>query len=106
MTAHIEVASLLIDLEAELRRVGYWQAEAIAEEALASVEPFAIDTMSLSQWLQFVFIPRMHALAAAHLPLPARCDVAPVAEEYFGGDGAAKRIVAIIGELDQVISRS
>ena len=106
MTTHTNIASLLIDLEAELRRSGYWQAEAIAEEALASVEPFAIDTMSLSQWLQFVFIPRMHSLAAAQLPLPARCEVVPVAEEYFGGDGAAKRILAIIGELDLVISRS
>jgi uncharacterized protein YqcC (DUF446 family) len=104
MTIHTDVAALLIDLEAELRRFDHWQAQPLPEAALASAEPFCIDTMTLAQWLQFVFIPRMHALAAAELPLPARCDIAPVAEEYFGSGAGAQRVIALIRELDTLIS--
>lgn len=103
MTIHTDIAALLIDLEAELRRFGYWQAEPVSAAALASNEPFAVDTMTLVQWLQFVFIPRMHALAAAGGPLPARCDVATVAEEYFRGGAGLEPLLALIRELDQLI---
>ena len=102
---HTEIASLLIDLEAELRRSGYWQFEPLGEAALASVEPFGVDTMTLAQWLQFVFIPRMHALAAAQMSLPGRCEVVPIAEEFFGSDDRVRNILAILGALDTAINR-
>lgn len=106
MTIHTDVAALLIDLEAELRRFDHWQAQPLPAAALASVEPFCVDTMTLAQWLQFVFIPRMHALASAGLPLPARCDIAPAAEEYFGAGAGGPRLITLIRELDALISRA
>ncbi|WP_258876037.1 YqcC family protein, partial [Pseudomonas aeruginosa] len=30
-----------------------------APEALASPEPFCVDTLALEQWLQWIFLPRM-----------------------------------------------
>ncbi len=104
-TVYTDVASLLIDLEAELRRGGYWQAEPLDAAALASVEPFGVDTMTLAQWLQFIFIPRMHLLAAAQQPLPGRCEVVPIAEEFFGKGPAEQKILALIDALDRAINR-
>ena len=83
MTLHLEVSLRLMDVEAELRRLQQWQQTSPGAEALASTEPFCVDTLTFSQWLQFVFLPRMQALSAAEQPLPERCEIAPMAEEYF-----------------------
>ena len=56
----IQVKSLLVDIECELRVLGLWEDEAPSAEALASIEPFAVDTLSFSQWLQFIFVPKLY----------------------------------------------
>lgn len=106
MTDHIRIASLLIDIEAELRRLQQWQHEAPAPEALASAEPFCVDTLTFAQWLQFIFLPRMHALVAVRKLPPGRCEIKPIAEEYFRGEKLdAENILRAIGELDAAINR-
>ncbi|RNL66804.1 YqcC family protein [Zhongshania marina] len=80
-----EVAAVLMDIEAELRRMGCWQAEPPAPEALRSEQPFAIDTLNFAQWLQFIFIPRMQFLLDQQQDLPRASGIAPMAEEYFSG---------------------
>ena len=59
MTKSAEVAALLMAIEAQLRQLNLWEEEAPTAEALASSEPFAIDTLSFTQWLQFIFLPTM-----------------------------------------------
>ena len=80
---HTQVAEILIDIEAELRRLQLWQGEPPPEGALASTQPFCFDTLTLPQWLQFVFLPRMHDLVEAEAGLPDNCGIRPMAEEYF-----------------------
>ncbi len=80
---HITVAELLIDIEKELRELQLWDSEMISEAALASEQPFAVDTMTFPQWLQFIFLPRMYFIIEQQLQLPANCGIAPMAEEYF-----------------------
>lgn len=91
MSLYIEIASTLMDLEAELRNLDQWDAQPLSAAALASVEPFCVDTMTLTQWLQFIFIPRMYALVEAQQLPPGRCEIQPMAEEYFS---KSKREVA------------
>jgi uncharacterized protein YqcC (DUF446 family) len=79
----IEVKSLLMDIEHELRILGLWQKEIPTEEALASSEPFAVDSLTFSQWLQFIFLPRMYFLIEQNIQLPTNCQITPMAEEYF-----------------------
>lgn len=106
MSDHIAIASLLIDIEAELRRLRQWQFEPPSAPALASTEPFCVDTLTFVQWLQFVFLPRMHALAAARQLPPGRCEIKPLAEEYFGdGKLDVGNLLRVIGELDAAINR-
>ncbi|WP_428820657.1 YqcC family protein [Microbulbifer sp. MCCC 1A16149] len=80
-----DIATLLLELEAEMRAVELWDAEPPSEEALASTQPFCVDTLTLPQWLQFVFLPRMSQLVELEQPLPGKCGIAPMAEEYFRG---------------------
>lgn len=80
---HIAVAEVLIDIEKELRELRLWDSEMISEEALASEQPFAVDTMTFPQWLQFIFLPRMYFIIEQQLQLPGNCGISPMAEEYF-----------------------
>ncbi len=82
-----DVAEVLIDIESELRQLGLWDRQVPSNSALASSEPFCVDTLTLPQWLQFVFLPTLYRLLEAQEPLPARCGIAPMAEEYFKGGG-------------------
>jgi uncharacterized protein YqcC (DUF446 family) len=80
---HIAVGEILLDIEKELRDLRLWEFESPSEAALASTEPFAVDTLNFPQWLQFIFLPRLHYMVRERLQLPTRCDVAPMAEQYF-----------------------
>jgi len=80
---HISVADTLIDIEKELRQLQLWDFEMPSEEALASTQPFAIDTLNFPQWLQFIFIPRLYFIIDQRAPLPTVSGVAPMAEQYF-----------------------
>lgn len=107
MSVHVEIAWLLIDIEAELRRLQQWQAEPPSPQALASTEPFCVDTMTFVQWLQFVFLPRMHALAAAGRLPPGRCEIRPLAEQHFGETKLdIKPLLLAIDALDRLVSRA
>jgi uncharacterized protein YqcC (DUF446 family) len=101
-----EIAEYLLQLEAELRQLNLWQAEAPPAEALASSEPFCVDTLSLPQWLQFVFLPRMRQLIELEQPLPSECGIAPLAEEYFrGGKYPGDALIKKLRQLDARLQR-
>jgi len=99
------VAELLIDIESELRTLGLWEPIAPPARALASEQPFCVDTLTLSQWLQFVFLPTLYSLLEEERKLPERCGVAPMAEEYFkGSDLATDALIAALRQLDITFS--
>ncbi|CAA0109992.1 putative protein YqcC [Zhongshania aliphaticivorans] len=85
MNKTYKVAAVLMDIEAELRSIGCWDLQAPPPEALRSEQPFAVDTLTFSQWLQFIFIPRMQFLIDQKQPLPNASGIAPMAEESFRG---------------------
>lgn len=64
------VADSLLQIEIELRRLDAWESEPPSPEALQSAQPFAVDTLEFTQWLQFVFVSRMKALIEGGHPLP------------------------------------
>lgn len=100
--SHHEIASLLIDLEAVMRNSGHWSEQVPPARALASVEPFCVDTLDLHEWLQFVFIPNMYTLLDAEAEMPAKCEIHPVAEEFF--DASAGELLRVIARLDEIIT--
>lgn len=103
---HIQVAEVLMDVEKELRDLKLWESEMISEEALLSTEPFALDTMNFSQWLQFIFLPRLYLLIEQQGDLPMHCSVAPMAEEYFSGFGLhSAPLVGHLQTIDGLLTR-
>lgn len=100
-----ELSLLLQSLERELRSQGRWDDEPPPAEALYSTQPFAFDTLSFDQWLQWVLLPRLHELLLRQLPLPANCAIQPMAEEVYGlHDPECTRIVLIIGQIDALLT--
>lgn len=102
---HQQVQHLLIQLRYELKAIDLWQAHPPATEALQSTQPFAVDTLSFHQWLQFIMIPRMEALIADQQPLPSSMAVSPMAAQVYKGQlKEHRKLIACLRELDVVVS--
>ena len=100
-----KVAELLIDIESELRTLGLWEPIPPSARALASEQPFCVDTLTLPQWLQFMLLPRLYELLEGEEGLPERCGVAPMAEEYFkGSELATDTLIVALQEIDITLS--
>lgn len=98
------LAGLLDCIEEELKRLELWEAAPPSLRAFRSPNPFCFDTMSVPQWLQWVFIPQMRETLALDVPLAAPCQVAPAVELYFedvGGD--CGRLVTLLHEFDELM---
>lgn len=106
MATLAQVADCLLRIEIELRALDAWSHTAPPEDALQSTQPFAVDTLLFTEWLQFVFLPRMKAIIEADHPLPVTSGIAPMAEEHFRGRNL--RGDALIRELimiDRLLAR-
>jgi len=105
MADAMAIAEVLIDIEAHLRQLDQWDRVAPPAASLVSEQPFCIDTLTLPQWLQFVFLPTLYRMLEAGEPLPARCGIAPMAEEYFRGSSLpAGDLLAALRQVDQLLS--
>lgn len=93
---------LLSQLEQCLKQTNNWQNTGPSTEQLASSQPFCIDTLTLPQWLQFIFIPKMRELIELGAPLPQKVEIGPYAEEavkQLAFD--AKPLLAVIKTIDE-----
>ncbi|MEK1905379.1 MAG: YqcC family protein [Pseudomonas sp.] len=98
------VADQLLLIERELRVLGLWGAVAPSAEALASEQPFCVDTLSFDEWLQWLFLPRMKGLLETGGPLPAASGIQPMAEEsYKGREAEMQGLLRLLGEFDRLI---
>ena len=97
----LALTRMLDDIEAELRLIGYWSGQPPDEHAFASSMPFFADRMRFEEWLQWVLVARFRALIDSALPLPERCQIAPMAEEALKlADQDISRLLALLHELD------
>ncbi|MFI8582810.1 YqcC family protein [Ectopseudomonas khazarica] len=101
------LAEHLLLIERELRVLGWWQEQAPSAEALASQEPFCVDTLTFEQWLQWIFLPRMKQLLEADAALPSVSGIQPMAEMvYREQSGVARRLLELLGEFDCLLTRT
>lgn len=102
-----EIAEVMIDIEAQLRQLGMWDKIPPSTEAMASTEPFCVDTLTLPQWLQFIFLPTLYQMLEREQQLPGRCGIAPMAEEFFRGtELATGELVAALVRIDILLSQA
>ena len=86
-------------IEAEMRKIGFWQSEPLTPEQMAFTQAFAMDTMSYAQWLQFIFLPRVREAAASN-QFPSGSSVGAQAVREFDGAPDADRLVTLLSEFD------
>lgn len=102
------LARHLVDLQVVMQEIQLWNSEPPTSEQLASVQPFCVDTMSLEQWLRYVFMARCQILIDQQLPLPNRCDIAPMVEQdfYWKEPSDVKKLLESLERIDLHLSRS
>jgi len=111
MTAPDEARRALADameeVENQLSRRGLLESEPPSPEALASRQPFCVDTLRFPQWVQFVLLPRLRELLETGRAMPEYCEVAPMAEEYLKTeDLAAEPLVEALQTVDRLVTAS
>ncbi|MGF1732964.1 YqcC family protein [Photobacterium kasasachensis] len=102
MDRYHQTQQLLERLESVMREAGGWESNSPDAAALASTEPFAIDTLSCSQWLQWIFIPRMKQLVAQNAALPTQFEISPYVEEAMKDQQGSMAVLTVTRELDHL----
>ncbi|UJF18907.1 YqcC family protein [Vibrio sp. SS-MA-C1-2] len=92
----------LAHLEQLLKRHDLWSLQQPSIEALSSVEPFCIDTLTPIEWLQWVLIPKLNFMLQHDHPLPTAFDISPYFSEALKAHQYQVVIVEHLQELDQL----
>lgn len=98
-----DVAQQLLLIERELRVLGLWASVPPSPVALASAEPFCVDTLEFEEWLQWIFLPRMKAILEDNQPLPAVSGIHPMAEVVYR-ERPVGTLLTVLLEFDRLIA--
>ncbi len=99
------VKRIIEEIETEMKQTGYWSDEPLPENACQFRQAFAMDTMPFSQWVQFIFIPRVRSIIVEKSSFPKNSMVGTQALREFGGDEAGSKLVSLLIEFDKIINR-
>lgn len=101
-----QIADQLLLIERQLRQLGLWAQQAPSAEALASQQPFCVDSLAFEEWLQWIFLPRLKSMLEANAPLPTASGIAAMAEQVFVGRALeVKGLIAALEEFDRLIGQ-
>lgn len=104
-TIYTELASQLSEVENVLRDMNLWSETTPSSDVFLSDQPFSVDKLAFYEWLQFIFLPRMHLLVASTAPLPKNCNIAPMAEEYFSrASYQSSKLIGLLKSIDSALS--
>ena len=87
------------EIEGEMRSSGMWQDQPLRPEQVNFKQAFGMDTMTFTQWLQFVFLPRVRETVAANR-FPSSSSVGAQAVREFDGHPQADRLITLLSEFD------
>ncbi len=100
------LADLLLEIEAEMRRSGLWEAQAPAPQAMQSLVPFCHDTLRFEQWLQWVFLSKMKRVIEGAETCPSSSEITPLAEHRFEQlEQPTALLLDLLSRFDDFINR-
>jgi uncharacterized protein YqcC (DUF446 family) len=102
MTAATKLPLLLQQLELQMRQCSLWSALPPSDKALASIEPFAIDSLQPEEWLQWVFIVKINVMIDAGISLPNGFAIYPYFGEVWKNNVDKTELLATIQSIDEV----
>jgi len=91
------------EIEAEMKKINMWQTEPLKPEQYNITKAFGMDTMAFEQWLQFIFIPRVHEAVETN-SFPDSSMVVTQAIREFDGNSEADHLVELLSEFDSLIN--
>lgn len=99
-------ASNKIDqIEAELKKIGYWENTPLPPEKFENMGAFSMNTMAASQWVQFVLIPRVRSIVAERGQLPPKSNVGVWGVKNFEQENE-EHLLQLLSEFDLLFWRS
>ncbi|OOH89754.1 anhydro-N-acetylmuramic acid kinase [Pasteurellaceae bacterium 15-036681] len=98
-----QVRQYLNELQIAMRLHQVWESVPPSAEALANTEPFCVSTLSATQWLQWIFLPRMNALLDANSELPKNFAITPYLEEALKNEEYLAALCTPIAELEKLL---
>ncbi|ACS97261.1 MULTISPECIES: YqcC family protein [Aggregatibacter] len=102
---HQQTRLHLQHLQHTMERLALWQSVPPQEAAFLSEQPFALDTMNPTEWLQWIFIPRMHALVESQAPLPRQIAISPYLEEALKEEDYLAELLIPIMEIEKLLQQ-
>ena len=102
--SHELVQKHLDAIEAEMKKVGFWQNEALEAEKYNFKTAFAADTMAFPQWLQFIFIPRVRGILETKGVFPSSSMVGVKAVREFDAYSEADSLTDLLCGFDRLFS--
>lgn len=95
----------LIRIETLLREHQVWQQQPPTAQALQSDQPFCLDTLSPTEWLQWVLLPRFYQMIETDQPLPQSMVLTPYFEHSMESDSSIySALMLTLQEFDQLFS--
>ena len=101
----LRIADVILEVEANLRINGKWDKKQPPASALASSQPFCIDTLKFEQWLQWIFLPRIKQILEEQQPLPKQSGIYQYAEDYLKkSEPGTNTLLTLIKQFDDLIT--
>ena len=102
-----QIAALILDIEAQMRRIGLWENSPPSTQAMQSLTPFCHDTLRFEQWLQWVFLVKMKEVVEGRSEWPNSSDITPLAEYRFTQLAQpTSQLLALLEGFDALINRT
>ena len=102
--SHSAAQAKLAEIEAELKRIRFWQNTPLKPEQYRFTRAFALDTMAYSQWLQFIFVPRVQAIIDQRGQFPKQSNVGVQAIREFDTVPEAAELTRLLCEFDRLFN--
>ncbi|MEX2213603.1 MAG: YqcC family protein [Phycisphaeraceae bacterium] len=102
---HDEAQRRIDGIEAEMRNLGCWTDEPAPPEKLDFSDAFAMDRMAFTQWLNWIFVPRVREIIAQRGQFPSRSMVAAQAVREFDGWNESSQLLTLLAAFDDFIER-
>lgn len=100
------LADLILEIEAEMRRIDLWESTPPPNEALESLVPFCHDTLQFEQWLQWVFLANIKGVIEGREECPSSSEISPLAEHRFLQlDLPTITLLELLEQFDQLINQ-
>lgn len=105
MSHYQTVDALLSAIQREMEAQSIWEAVAPSDAALSSTEPFCVDTLAFTEWIQWLLLPKLRLMIKQDMALPQNSNIHVMAEEALKLTHAnSATLLDLIKQLDQALT--